>query len=329
MSMPAWILRLIVLTVATVVVPAYAQEWKPTRPVELVVGSSPGGGNDHIVRAVQRILQEKKIVDVAVTVVNKPGGGGSIAYVYLNQHAGDGHYIALNPVNIITNHVTGLSPIHHRDITPVAQILSEYTVVLVRNESPVGSIRDLIERLRRDPGALTVSVGTARGNGPHMSLALGLQMGGIDAKKLKTVVFQSGGESNTALLGGHIDVVTSSASNALSSAAVGKLRALAISSPQRLGGALGNVPTWREQGIDMVFDNWRGIVAPKGISASQVAFWEKVFAQLAQTPEWKQLLDKQQWGNNYMGSAASRKHLDSQYEVIRAALAEIGLAKQQ
>lgn len=328
MSLLAWILRRIVVIAMAVVLPAYAQDWKPARPVELVVGSTPGGGNDQIVRAVQRILQERKIVDVPVTVVNKGGGAGSIAFAYLNQHAGDGHYIALSPVNLITNHVTGLSQIHHRDITPVAQILSEYTVVLVRNDSALGSVRDLIERLRRDPGAVTVSVGTARGNGPHISLALGLQVGGVDVKKLKTVVFQSGGESNTALLGGHIDVVTSSASNATSGAAVGRLRALAISSPQRMGGALANVPTWREQGIDMVFDNWRGIVGPRGLSAAQVAFWEKVFAQLAQNPEWKQVLEKEQWGNNYMASAGSRKHLDSQYELIRAALTEIGLSKQ-
>ena len=328
MSTPARILRSVVLLATAVFLPAYAQDWKPTRPVELVVGSTAGGGNDHIVRAVQKIFQERKIVAVPVTVVNKGGGAGSIAFAYLNQHAGDGHYIALSPVNLITNHVTGLSPIHHRDMTPVAQILSEYTVVLVRNDSPLGSVRDLIERLSRDPGAVTVSVGTARGNGPHISLALGLQIGGVDVKKLKTVVFQSGGESNTALLGGHIDVVTSSASNATSGAAVGRLRAIAISSPQRMGGGLANVPTWREQGIDMVFDNWRGIVGPKGLSTAQVAFWEQVFAQLAQNPEWKQVLEKQQWGNNYMASAASRKHLDSQYELIRSALNEIGLAKQ-
>jgi len=327
MSTLVWILRHVVLTAMAVVLPAYAQVWKPARPVELIVGSTPGGGNDRIVRAVQKILQERKIVEVPVTVVNKAGGAGSIAFAYLNQHAGDAHYIALSPVNLITNHVTRLSQIHHRDITPVAQILSEYTVVLVRNDSSLGSVRDLIERLRRDPGALTVSVGTARGNGPHISLALGLQIGGVDVKRLKTVVFQSGGESNAALLGGHIDVVTSSASNAMSGAAVGRLRALAISSPQRMGGMLAGIATWREQGIDMVFDNWRGIVAPRGLTAAQVAFWDKVFAQLAQTPEWKQVLEKQQWGNNYMASAASRKHLDSQYELIRAALVEIGLSK--
>lgn len=311
-----------------VVVPAYAQDWKPTRPVELVVGSSPGGGNDRVVRAVQRIFQERKIIGGPMVVVNKAGGAGSIAFAYLNQHAGDGHYLALCPVNLLTNNITGLSPIHHHDMTPVAQILSEYTVVLVRNDSPLRSVRDLIDRLHADPGALTVSVGTARGNGPHISLALGLRAAGVDVKKLKTVVFQSGGESNTALMGGHIDVVTSSASNALGSA-VGRLRALAISSPQRLGGGLANVPTWREQGIDMVFDNWRGIVAPKGLNAAQIAYWENAFAQLAKTPEWKEVLDKQQWGNNYMASAAFGKHLDSQYKVIEAALNEIGLAKQQ
>lgn len=327
MSIRISILHRVVLAAILFVPLVHAQEWKPARPVELVVGSSAGGGNDHVVRTIQRILQDRKIVDVPVTVVNKGGGGGSIAFSHINQHAGDGHYIALNPVNLITNHVTGVSPITHRDVTALAQVISEYTVVLVRNDSPVASVRDLTERLRGDPGALSVSVGTARGNGPHISLALGLKASGVDVKKLKTVVFQSGGESNIALLGGHIDVVTSSASNALSSAAVGKLRAIAISSPRRLGGGLANVPTWREQGVDMVFDNWRGIVGPKALSPAQVAFWEKVFAQLAQTPEWKQALEKEQWANNYMPAAASRKHLDAQYEMIRAALVEIGLAK--
>lgn len=306
---------------------AAAQEWKPTRPVELIVGSSAGGGNDAIVRTIQKILQEKKLVDVPVTVVNKPGGGGSIAFAYLNQHAGDGHYICLSPLNLITNHATGLSQFHHREISPLAQIISEYTTVLVRNDSPLRNARDLIERLRQDTQSLTISVGTARGNGPHISLALALKTGGVEVKRLKTVVFQSGGESNTALLGGHIDVVTSSASNAVSAAAVGKLRALAISAPERMGGALASVPTWREQGIDMVFDNWRGIIGSRGLAPAQIAYWEGVFARLAQTEEWKKELAKFQWVNNYMGAGASGRHLDAQYAKIRAALAEIGIAK--
>lgn len=322
------IVRCTLLATIALVLPTHAQDWKPTQAVELIVGSTPGGGNDRIVRAIQKILQDRKIVEVPVVVVNKAGGGGSIAFTYLNQHAGDAHYLSLSPVNLITNHVTGLSQIHHRDITPIAQVVGEYVVVLVRSDSSLRTARYLIERLRAEPGSVSVSVGTARGNGPHISLALALKAGGVDVKRLKTVVFQSGGESNAALLGGHIDVVASSASNAASGAAGGRLRALAISSPERMGGALAGIPTWREQGFDLVFDNWRGIIGPKGITASQIAYWDKVFAQLAETAEWKLVLEKAQWANNYMASTASRQYLDTQYDMMRAALTEIGLARQ-
>ena len=304
---------------------AAAADWKPSRNVELVVGSTAGGGNDTLVRVVQKILTERRLVEVPVTVVNKAGGGGSIAFVYLNQHAGDAHYIALAPFNLITNHLTGLSTLHHGDVTAIAQIISEYTTIMVRADSPFRTGVEFLNRLKADPASLSISVGTARGNGPHIALGLAARAAGVDARRLRTVVFQSGGESNLAVMGGHVDAVTSSASNVVSAA--GRMRALAVSAPDRLGGALAQIPTWREQGIDVVLDNWRGIVGPKGLAAAQVAYWEGVFARLAETEEWKRELERYQWGSSLKGGRELRAYLDVEYQRLRSPLAELGMVK--
>lgn len=306
--------------------PLNAAQWKPSKPIELVVGAAPGGSNDHFARAIQKLLVERKLVDVPVSVINKPGGSGAIAFSALAQHAGDAHYLVVVPFNLLTNHIIGRSTLNQADVSPLAQLISEYTTVMVRNDSPLRTARELAERLKQDPTALSVSIGTGRGNGPHIAFGLAMKTGGVDVSRLKTVVFQSGGESNTAVMGGHVDVVSSSASNAVIMA--GKLRALAISAPERQRGALASIPTWREQGIDATFDNWRGIAGPKGLSAEQLAFWDRVFMQLAQSDDWKKELDRYQWSGTHRGAAAFKRHLDDEYRMVRGALTDLGMAKQ-
>lgn len=309
--------------------PAHAQTagWKPEKNVELVVGTSPGSGTDASARLIQKLWQDKRLVEVQGVVVNKPGGGSAVANAYVHQRTADPHYLTVASYNLVTNHITGKSNLSHQDFTAIAQLFNEYVSFNVRADSPVRTGKDLIERLRRDPGSVNIAISSSVGGANHIALGLAAKAVGVDIRKLKTVVFNSGGDSTTALLGGHIDVQAVAASVVVPQLNAGRIRTIAVSAPQRLGGPFANVPTWKEQGIDVVAANWRNVVAPKGLTDAQIAYWDNVFRKLTQMEDWKRDLDKNYWAESYMNSRQSKKYLDAQYAEIKNVLSELGLAR--
>lgn len=303
------------------------QPWHPQRNVELIVPSAAGGGLDRTARAVHRIWQDHKLVAAANAVVNKPGGAGTISYTYLNQFAGDAHYISISSPTLLTNHILGTARFTHTEFTPLAQLSSEYLMLLTRADAPLKSAKDIIERLKKDPGALSIAIGSVPGGTNHIGIARVLKAAGVDVRKLKTVVFKSGGESMLALLGGHIDLSANAPEQVLKHLETGKLRAIAIGAPRRLPGALADIPTWKELGIDVVTDTWRGIVGPRGLNPAQIAYWDGVLGKMVQSREWREEIEKHHWLDTYRNSAASRKFLESDYQVLKSALTDLGLVR--
>lgn len=302
-------------------------QWKPQKPVEIVVGTGAGGGQDKTARTLGRLLADQRLVEPPVNIVNKPGGGGAVGWAYLNQHAGDAHYVEISNTTLLTNQLTGRSTITYTDITPLAILLSESVALSVRAESPIASGRDLVERLRKDSAAVSASIGSSVGGPNHIAFALIAKAAGGDARKLRTVVFQGGGEAITATLGGHVDLISSAANNVIPFIAAGKMRVLGIAAPHRLGGALANVPTWKEQGVDVSITNWRLLAGPKNMTPAQIAFWDSALARLVKTDEWKKDLDNNVFENTYMNSDATKRYLKAEHEQFHAALVEVGLAK--
>jgi putative tricarboxylic transport membrane protein len=323
-------LTLLVLSAAMAGAPAcgaLAQSWKPSKPVEIIAPSAAGGGSDTVARLVQRILQENKIVEVPLNVVNKAGAGGTIAWTSLSQYPGDGHFISISTTNLLANHIAGKSAFNYTDLTPIAQLFSEYAGIAVRADSPIKSSRQLLDQLKKDPSALSAAVGTTLGSVGHIALALGTKAVGNDARKLKAVVFPGAGNALTALLGGHVDLMASPVSNLVPHAVDGKIRIIAVAAPKRLGGALAQTPTLAEQGANVAVDNLRGVVGPKGMTPAQVAYWEGALRTMVETAEWRGNLEKRLWENSFTGADGSRKALKLQYEEMRAGMAELGLAK--
>jgi len=303
-----------------------AVPWKPEKAVEIVAANAPGGGADRIIRIMVNVFQERRQLDFPVNVVNKPGGGGSVAYNYLNLHPGDGHYLILGGKALLTNNIVGRGP-SYTELTPIAHLFGEYISVTVRPDSPIRSGRELVERLRKDPAALSFGIATSLGNANHQGAAAALKAAGIDIRKLRTVIFPSGGAATTAMLGGHVDVVPISAAFAGSMVRQGQVRLLAVTSPARLTGVLAEVPTWREQGVDVVVSNWRNITGPKGLSDAHVAYWEEAFRRLVESDEWKKELEANFWTSEFMRSPATRKFLERENAEVRSFLVELGLAK--
>lgn len=306
---------------------AQAQAWQPDRNVEIVINTAPGSGQDITGRLIQSILQERKLVTAPITVNNKPGGGGAIAYGYLQSHASSGNFISIASKSLLTNHISGRAKVTYSDLTPLAILFDEYITVAVKADSPIKSGRELIERLKKDPGALSFGVATSLGNPNHQGIAKALKVSGIDLRKTRTPVFQSGGQAITALLGGHVDAVPGSVGLMRRHLEAGTIRLIAIAAPQRLGGLFATVPTWKEQGADAVVSNWRGLIGPPGMSAAQTAYWDNALKQLTQTDAWKQELDKNSWDNEYRPAAETKKFMDAEYGELKAFLMELELVK--
>lgn len=301
--------------------------WKPERAIEIVAPSGPAGTTDRTARVLARILTQHKLVDVPVTVVNKPGGSGTIGLNYLNQHPGDAHYLIVATTAAISNHIMGIIPYNHTSFTPIAMLFDEYLAVNVRADSPIRSGRDLIDRLRKDSQAVSFGVSTSIGGANHTTLMVALRAGGVDLKRVKTVVFQGGGESTTALLGAHVDAINTAPGNMIAHFKAGKLRPLAVSSPTRLGGAFAVVPTWKEQGVNAVASSWRGLMAPRGLTAEQVAYWDRAIGGAMKTADWKKDLQDNFWEEGYVDAKGARARLDEEYAEYKAILTELGVAK--
>ena len=307
--------------------PAIAQEWKPGKTVELVVGSSPGGSPDVMARLVQRIFQNSGLVPSS-TVVNKPGAANTIGWAYLNQHAGDGHYIATYSPALIGNRIMGTTQLNYQDFTPLNILAREFVVITVRGDSPISSLKDLTARLKKDSQSASFAFATARGNHNHIVMSMYLKSIGVDPKMAKAVVYSGGGEGQTALFGGHIDVYMASPRSMMGPHKEGRARILGISSGQRQSGDLAVIPTLKEQGYDAEFFTWRGFMGPKGLKPGEIAYWDAAFEKLAQTPEWKKDTEEQFWNADYLLSAKTREHLDRENTVMRGILTDLGLAKQ-
>jgi putative tricarboxylic transport membrane protein len=305
---------------------AVAQAWKPERAVEIVLSTSPGSGPDNMARAMQRMFQAHRYLDVPLTVQNKAGGNGAVARNYLKQFAGNGHYLYSMSKSTLAGHAMGRYD--YTDLAPVAILYGEYIGIAVKADSPIKSGRDLIERLKKDPAAHSVGLGAGGlGDPNYQGLASALKGAGVDIRKIRNVSFNSGAQAIIALLGGHVDTVPVSVGLWEPHIKTGAVRVIAVSSPERLSEAFSGIPTWREQGVNTVVFNWRAMSSAKGITAAQVAYWENIFQRLTETPEWKAEMVLRGGVTQFTGAAAMKKRMDDEYPEVKALLVDLDLAK--
>ena len=307
--------------------PAWAAEWKPAKRVEVVVPNAPGGGNDRLVRLVLKIAQEQRLLEPVVNVIHKPGAGVVMGLTYLNQFAGDGHHIAIVSSTFLGDYVSGRSTISPADITPIAQLFTEYVAFAVRPDSPIQSGRDVITRLKADVTSLSASISGGPGNHNHIALSMVARAAGGDPKKLKIVVFSSGADAITAALGGHVELVVAPAASVLPHVQAGRLRFVALAAPRRLEGAFASIPVWKELGAIVVTSNWRAIVGPRGLPQAQAEYWENMLARVVESDDWKKMLERDLVTNEFLRGARMRDQLKADYDELKSVMTELGLVK--
>lgn len=300
--------------------------WKPERPVELVVGAAPGGANDRVGRSIQRMLQEAKLAGT-VNVVNKPGGGQTVAFAYLSNHAANPYYLGLASSSWLTTIAAGRGTVTHRDVTPIVKMLDEYQVYFVKADSPIKTARDIAERLKKDPASLAFGFSTAAGNPLHISITALARQAGADPAKLKTVVFTSGTDTAIQVAGGHLDVGVQSPGSAAKLAEAGKIRIIAVAAPRRLAGFLANIPTLREQGVEVDASVFYTVFGPKGIDPAQVAYWDRAISSVMRSEQLKKDLEFNYWTIDLVGHRDLPAFLEREHENYRRALLQIGMVK--
>ena len=305
---------------------AQAPGWSPHKNVEFIVPTAVGSTMDLLARIITDIWSRNNLVSSTVTVQAKPGSGGAIAWSYVSRKTGDGHYLAISGPTLLSNEILNIGDLSYKDVTPIAQLFTEYTCFVANAEGPIKTGKDLVAALK-SPKPPPVGVAPGLGGSSHVALLKLARAARIDPGTLTIVPFKGANESITAVLGNHIDVTSATMSVVAPMLDGGKIRPIAIAAPQRLEGKYANIPTWREIGFDAVEGNWRGVIGPKNLGEPEVTYWASRLAEVIKTDEWNASLARNYWNADFSTGPDCRRFLDTQYEELRGTLANLRLAK--
>ncbi|NIK69657.1 tripartite tricarboxylate transporter substrate binding protein [Paenibacillus sp. BK720] len=303
----------------------------PSKSLTIVAPSGAGGGWDMTARTITKVLTETKATDKAITVENKPGGGGAVFMAeYATKDVKDNHKLFVSSPPILINHLKkeGNSPYGYNDTTPLAQLTKDYGAIAVAADSKYNDLKSLLDDMKAEPSKFTVAGGSAPGSMDHLVSILPAFKYGIDPKSVKYVSYDGGGEAITALLGGNADVLGTDASSLDQYVKAGKIKVLAVESPERLtGGSLANVPTLKEQGIDAEFLIWRGIFGPKEMSADAKSFWDAKLKAMVESEQWKSEMTANNWQSDYKNADDFKAFLGQQEAQLNEMLTALGMQK--
>ncbi len=299
-----------------------AQGFQPSKPIEVVVHTGPGGGNDVLARAIAVMVDKEKLAPVRMQVVNKTGGGGLTAMAYVAEKKGDDHTIALFSGNWLTNPLTRKeAKVTIRDLTPIVRLVLEPAVIAVKADAPFKTLKDFIDAAKKNPGQLKQSGGSLTSRDNVVRQLLMKQTGANWAY----ISFPGGGERIAALLGGHVNMMVIEPEEAGEHIRAGGMRVLAQVTSQRLA-SFPNAPTLKEAGFDVpIVPQVRGVVAPPGMSREAIAYYEDLFGRLVKTAAWKKYLADNQFEDGYMKSAEMGKFFGEFEESMRGILKEAGV----
>ncbi len=299
-----------------------AQDFKPTRPVEFLVHTGPGGGNDLLARAISNIVDREKLLPVRMQVTNKTGGGGITAMSYLSEKKGETHTVALFANTWINGPLMSKEArVTMKDLTPIVRLVTEPGVIVVKSDSPYKSLKDFIDDAKKQPGKLKQSGGSI---GSRDNIVRQLLMKNTGAQ-WAFISFPGGGERRAALLGGHVQMMVMDPQEAGEHLRNGTLRVIAQIAEKRMA-ALPDVPTVPEAGYNI--PNYliiRGVVGPPDMPPEAVKFWEAFFARVAKTAAWKKYLQDNLFEDGFQTTAELRKSLETFTDEARVVLKDAGV----
>lgn len=299
-----------------------------SRDLEMWIPNSPGGGYDQTGRAAVSILEDEEITGGDFEVTNILGAGGSVAMSRLMGAEGDEHVVMTMGLGVVGSAYSFETGYGVTDATPIAQLIEDYEGVLVPTDSPFKTIDDFVEAWKADPSSIVIGGGSSPGGPDHLFPMQLAETVGIDPREVQPryATYDGGGPLTSALLGEKIDVGFSGLGEFEGQIAAGELRVLAVSGEERMTGmSIDDVPTLQEAGIDLVFTNWRGVLAPPGISEERRDELIAYFEEMHDTPQWQQALEENGWGDEFVTGDDFEQFLEEQDERVASTLEEVGL----
>jgi putative tricarboxylic transport membrane protein len=314
--------RLALKTLAASLVIVLAMPSQAADNFKIMIGANPGGGYDQVGRGLGKALQEAGVAG-GVTYENKGGAGGTIGLAqFANSSKGDPHAMIVVGAIMVGAIVQNNPPIKLSDATPIARLMAEYNVFVVPANSPIKSMKDAVEQMKKDPGSVKWG-GGSKGSIDHLSVALIAREAGVDVNKVNYVPFKGGGEATAAVLGGHVTVGTSGWGELQEFVSSGKMRAIGITAPARVKGV--EVATLKEQGVNVDIANWRGVYGAPGISAEQRKALTEAVMKATKAKSWADTLAKNSWAPLPLGGPEFDKYVDDEHARLRALMSKLGM----
>ncbi|MGB9840349.1 tripartite tricarboxylate transporter substrate binding protein [Thermovenabulum sp.] len=302
----------------------------PTKPFEFVAPAGPGGGWDTTIRTVAKVLQDTKLITQPMPVVNKPGGGGAVGLAYMQEKKGDPYEVIVFSPPLLLINLTGQTQYSYKNLTPLAMLIHDYGAFAVPKNSKFNNINEVMEALKKDPKSVKIGGVSSPGSMDHIQFLAAAKAAGVEnLKDIQYISFQ-GGEHLAALMGGHIDLLSTGMAEVVGPMQSGDIKVLAVTAPERIKeGPLSQVPTLKEQGINAEFINWRGLFGPPEMPDYAVKYLTDALSKMVNTPEWDEMVKKYGWTKAFMGSEEFKAFLEKTNESYKEILKEIDMYKGQ
>ena len=294
--------------------------------IHFLIPGGAGGGWDGTARGTGEALTKSGLVGSA-SFENMSGGGSGKAINYLIENAASSKgTLMVNSTPIIIRSLVGRFPHNFRDLTMIAGTIGDYAALIVKKDSPIKDLKDLIARFNADPRSIKVGGGSVPGGMDHLVAAMIFKAAGADANKVKYIPYDTGGKLNAAILAGEVKVGSTGFSEAVGLTKAGEMRVIAVTAPERLE-ALPEAPTVKEQGYDVEFVNWRGFFAAPGLPADTAETYRNVIAAMYETKEWDEVRNRNGWVNIHNSGDDFTKFLEEQESTIKSLMIELGFIR--
>jgi putative tricarboxylic transport membrane protein len=292
------------------------------RGLRFLVPNAPGGGYDITARTAAKAMEDAGITG-AVEVFNLPGAGGTVGLGRTVNESGNDRLVMSMGLGVVGSVYTNDSPATLTDTTPIARLTQETEIVVVGKDSPLRTFDDLVAAWKADPGAVPVGGGSSPGGPDHLAPMLMAEGIGIDPRTVNYISYDGGGELLAAVLGGKVAFGVSGLSEYADQIEAGELRVLAVTAAQRVPGV--DAPTLKEAGVNVEFANWRGIVAPPGLTDEGRAELVAAFTTLRRSPEWAEALERNGWQDAFLPGDEFAGFLRSENDRVAGVLRNLGL----
>lgn len=313
--------RILLATALAATMTPLGRAMAEVKGLEIIAPAGPGGGYDQLARATQEVLQQNGLA-AGVQVQNIPGAGGTIGLAQFVTKGSRSPSLLVAGLGLVGAIAINKSVVTLDQVTPLARLTGEYQPLVVAADSPIKSVNDLLAQFKADPGSVSWG-GFALGSPDHILCALIVKAAGGDVAKMNYIVAGAGGEMLAQVMGGHLTVATGGLNEMAQQIQAGKLRAIGISSPERLPGV--DIPTFKEQGVDATLVNWRGLMAPAKLRGADKEALDQAMGEMVRTEQWQALLKERGWVDMYQSAAEFSEFLGPERSRIEGILRDLGL----